>query len=971
MKRGIWYRRLLATTSTLGLAVAGMIAPVHLAQGATLGITNVGIITGAGATGISLSASNPPNTGTISALAEVAPPGPITYSDVDASPTSAIAVGMAFIGSTLSGGAGNVGVITAVALTSGTLTVGTAETAATDNELTLMAKAGGFISNPTVSFAGGFDNGNTISASATLTIAIDFLNGAGNHVAAVASATSVGFNTSAFSGGITNSGSLTASASATTVVTGNAGENSITDTALAQGIVVTGSGIGSTFAGGMINFAGGTVTASATANASTGVAQAAGIVIGNESFSGGIINEGTVRASALGHGASATGFRLTQNSGFAGGILNTGTIGATAVGASAEAYGIRVVSGVGPGTIYNSGTISASGGAGSAAIDLRNATTGTVVDQAAGAIIGNIDFSTHADSIVVTGGVIDGSIVGNPGTSTYASDGQSVTASGTATFGCSGLAPAGCASITDVEAVTVDSGTLFLTPSVRLSSIGTFSQSTGSTLVLEVYAPGVGPTYSAAPSITANVVKLAGVLEIDPLAPPATVAADQYLSKNTYANIIVANGGTDSDKLKSLTSNTPLLTPKLTDKKGDYTLTLTRVAFGNVAGLSKAERSFGNSLETLYDKGQDLAAIDPLFGMTAAQYLAYMKSGSAPASVVTKNQAVQSTQTFTTAIQNRLQSQGAFDGSGFSLGLGETEAPDTPRSGGALAGFASDGGNAGGHWGLWSHAYGLSGDGTVGMGGAGFSQTAGGIIGYDAKIAPRLVVGVAADYVRAAWDFDQGIGNDRQGQYQVSAYGRYAAGAWHLSGIAGAGYADYDGAGGAATSGLAGAQGALSGNDILAYGELGYDVKRPGLTLTPLAGLGFTRWHVNGSSDSGFGAADLTTGSSNASSLASSVGGRVATEFELAGAHLASTFQLVWQHALASDNGVVTERFAGAAAGPGFTQPGTAFAGDSAVVGLGLTGALSASTRLFVDYDGTYNRTYPNQSVSAGFRASF
>lgn len=78
-----------------------------------------------------------------------------------------------------------------------------------------------------------------------------------------------------------------------------------------------------------------------------------------------------------------------------------------------------------------------------------------------------------------------------------------------------------------------------------------------------------------------------------------------------------------------------------------------------------------------------------------------------------------------------------------------------------------------------------------------------------------------------------------------------------------------------------------------------------------------------------------------------------------------------WQHAFAADNGTVTERFAGAAGGPGFTQPAAAFAGDSAVVGFGLTGALSASTRLFVDDDGTVNRTYPNQSVSAGFRAGF
>jgi uncharacterized protein with beta-barrel porin domain len=980
----------MATTSTLGMVAAGMMATASMSHAA-------------GATGISITTSPPYGgsdpftiTGTVSQIFTYATP-PLSNASIYLNTALHLQSYTGFTGGVL-----NRGTVASEAILTGTVTVG-AKSCCGGQPVPIGVAATGLSGYADPSFTGGFDNAGTISAAVMMAPAFNFTGG-GNGVDLKGTAQGFWLETSSFSGGISNSGQITASATAAPVTMGVTTGNSVGSNTLAQAIYISGEGIPGSFQNGIVNSPTGAIEATATVSSGAGAAQAqaidvdeasfsggisnAGMVsavasapVGNvladtyatginiegaSAFAGGIVNTGVVRAAVNGPSAKAIGINISASS-FAGGIANTGTIGATAVGANAKAFGIYVASGAGPGTITNSGTIAVSGGAGSAAIDLVGATTATIIDQKAGAIIGNIDFSTNKDNLVATGGLIDGSIIGDGGGTAYTTDGQTVTVSGAVTFGCPGSAPSGCAGIADVQSVGLTGGSLILTPSAVISSVGTFAQSRGSTLVLEVYAPGVGPTDAAAPSITAKTVSLAGALEIDPLAPVVSTEADQYQSKNTYASIIVASAG-DSDKLTSVTSNTPLLTPSVTDRSGHYTITLTRLAFGNVAGLTSAERSFGTYLEGLYDKGQDLSSIDPLFAMNASQYIAYLKSGSAPASTVTRNQATQSTQSFATAIENRLQSAGAFDGSGFTLGLGETDAPDETTAG--RASFASSGGNET-HWGVWSHAYGLSSDGMVGMGGAGFAQATGGIIGYDAKLSPRLVVGVAADYVRSAWDFDQGIGNDRQGQYQLAAYSRYTAGAWHLSGVAGFGYADYNGAGGGSGPGFLGTDGPLDGSDMMAHAELGYDVRQPGVTVTPLAGLGYTGWRLNAVGESGFGAANLETNATDSWSLASSLGARVATQFELAGAHIASDLQVAWQHTLAGEAGLVTEQFAGAASGASFAEPGAPLARDSAVIGLGLTGALSASTRLFLDYDGTLDRVYPNHTLSAGFKTTF
>ena len=101
-----------------------------------------------------------------------------------------------------------------------------------------------------------------------------------------------GYSVQQFSGGITNSGSISA----------------------AGGISVDGV---STFAGGIVNAAGGTITATTGAGIAVGGTHSGAYLVG--SFGGGVSNAGTISAAG-------TGILINGVSTFNGGITNSGTI---------------------------------------------------------------------------------------------------------------------------------------------------------------------------------------------------------------------------------------------------------------------------------------------------------------------------------------------------------------------------------------------------------------------------------------------------------------------------------------------------------------------------------------------------------------------------------------------------------------------------------------------------------------------
>jgi uncharacterized protein with beta-barrel porin domain len=261
---------------------------------------------------------------------------------------------------------------------------------------------------------GGIANSGTLSAFAGIGVdASTFSGGISNsgRITTVGDAIVVGL-VSTFSGGISNTGTISAGAEGIFVIsdtTFSGGmSNSGTISAVNDGIFLGGV---STYSGGIVNS--GTIISSdfgmlidgvssfsgGIANSGTILADSNGISVAFLStFLGGISNSGTISAG------SSNGIAVSSVSTFAGNISNSGTITATT--------GIRIGSGVmftAGSAIVNSGTIIGTGGT---AIDVGFATSPVTIAQTGGLIAGDIKLSANADVLNISGGTINGNIVG-------------------------------------------------------------------------------------------------------------------------------------------------------------------------------------------------------------------------------------------------------------------------------------------------------------------------------------------------------------------------------------------------------------------------------------------------------------------------------------------------------------------------------------------------------------------------------
>ena len=199
--------------------------------------------------------------------------------------------------------------------------------------------------------------------------------------------------------GINNSGSIN----------GAAGGVLITDNGLVfGGLTNSGSITGGTGAGVLVSNSSGLIGGVVNSGSISGVE---GVMVSGSSSAivGGIVNSGVISANdtaiLLDGGRLVTGTGPFTSSGVgAGGIVNSGTI--------TGARGIVLTDGATiEGPIVNSGNITGS----TAAIDLTGEGSATTIDQEGGVITGDILLSPMADVLNVSGGTINGNIVGGGG----------------------------------------------------------------------------------------------------------------------------------------------------------------------------------------------------------------------------------------------------------------------------------------------------------------------------------------------------------------------------------------------------------------------------------------------------------------------------------------------------------------------------------------------------------------------------
>jgi outer membrane autotransporter protein len=293
--------------------------------------------------------------------------------------SSVAAIGVVDV-SVFSGGISNAGTITAangagvrVGITFSTGSIHTASTfsGGIANVGTITAQTG-IIVLGSQAFSGGISNSGTISVS-----------GAGIQIGSVTiggSSTTIIAPVQSFSGGITNTGTIA----------GNVGIHVIA---------------GTTFGGGISNA--GLITGNAGAGIQIGSITGSGAIVSIATFSGGIVNSGTIHAS--GNGIDV--FAVTS---FSNGITNSGTIAANGVGG--RGIIVNAVSTL-SGGISNSGTIAANGANGKG-ISVNAVSTFTGGINNSGSISAQ-SFGIVASAVSFSGGMVNSGTINSGNVAMY------------------------------------------------------------------------------------------------------------------------------------------------------------------------------------------------------------------------------------------------------------------------------------------------------------------------------------------------------------------------------------------------------------------------------------------------------------------------------------------------------------------------------------------------------------------------
>ncbi|HTV37821.1 MAG TPA: autotransporter domain-containing protein [Xanthobacteraceae bacterium] len=376
---------------------------------------------------------------------------------------------------------------------------------------------------------GGISNAGTISAAGGRGLLIGGAFNVGG------SETSRTVTIATLSGGITNSGTIAAGGNGVMVggkatLSGSSNHVTITVSTFAGGITNS----------GMIAVGGNGILVGGTANV-VSAENSAAITI--STFSGGISNSGIITASGVGIeiGGSTSVFHAGTNAAsvtiatFADGITNSGMIGGQ-TGILINAHVLTF-----SGAIANSGTIIGSGGT---AIDVSGANNAITINQSAGLISGAIKLSAHADVLNISGGTINGNIVGAGSSDTI--NFNMVT--GTFTYGSA-------YGFTGINQVNINSGTVILNGANDATAIDVLGGALAGSGTLDpltltihsgaTFAPGTPGVPGTSMTVSGNLAFQSGALYVVYLNSTTTfanVSGTASLAGTVNANFATGSG---------------------------------------------------------------------------------------------------------------------------------------------------------------------------------------------------------------------------------------------------------------------------------------------------------------------------------------------------------------------------------------------------------------------------------------------
>jgi outer membrane autotransporter protein len=741
----------------------------------------------------------------------------------------------------------------------------------------------------------------------------------------------------------------------------------------------------------------------------------AGIRAQNDSMLPNSLTSITLGAGSIVSGTTA-GIALQSTSGRAAIVTNAGAIsGATGILASG-----------GPTTISNTGDITGSDGT---AINLTGTTGPNTINQQGGTITGAIALSDAGDQVKVTGGRIEGDIVGQGagsvtfdlGTGSFTSshaiadvddiavssgkiqlDGTlrsdrltvnggslvlngDATASGGATVSA-GTLVVGAETHADAQLasrVTVNDGGMLggigTIGGLDVASGGTVAPGNGDAIgtlkVTGTVGFGAGAIYQVkANAGQADRIEATGAATLSGGTVAVIAQGTGFLPQTTYT---ILKAGSLAGTFAGVSSNFAFLTPTLGYGADEVRLTLTLTGEpggdgnGNSGGGGKPI-AFSSAARTVNqahvaDAVQSLGLGQPLYNAVVGQTV----EGARQAFAALSGEVYASVASVLLGGGGNVQ--GAVSDR-LRQGLAPAYAPP-PQSAarqavvkGPLAAVVVP--EAPYLYTLWGEGFGAwrrqGGDGNA----AGFDTSVGGfVLGADAPIGDAFRIGVAGGYSRASIDGRAGATADLDSYYAAL----YGGGQWGSLGLrVGAVYGrhDLDTKRSVVFPGFAETlEGSRDATTMQAFGELGYRVTVGAFAFEPFAGLAYVNLATDAFAEHG-GAAGLVGLSSDDGVAFTSLGIRAAQRWELSDA---TAFTLRgeagWQRAFGDTKPISTFVFAGGSLP--FSAAGVPIARDALILKAGADFDIGADVSLGVSYSAQLAKGVQDQQIKGALTVRF
>ena len=521
---------------------------------------------------------------------------------------------------------------------------------------------------------------------------------------------------------------------------------------------------------------------------------------------------------------------------------------------------------------------------------------------------------------------------------------------------------------TGLDSLTNNGLITFTSPSSVVATSGismagaTFIQSASGTLAFRFDSASFSDT------LLANRATLNGTFR-------ALVQPGLYEQTTSYSGVISTFSGT-TGTFASVQSSSPFFTASMEYVGGGADLTLTRIPFNQVAGLSANARAVGNVLEAGYSTsltGTAATAYGLLLASTAPNTLAQLVG-----------------EVSTTAQTASFAMFGQFLGLAFGqTGSARSGGGQSSENGGkrqslevadACLGDACDAKvGTGKRWSTWVQGFGgqstSKGDALTGSAAINMS-TSGGAAGVDVQLSPQWLVGVTGGATSASYTLD-GTSSSGSGRATVlGLYGGFQTGPAYVDAMFAYGHGSFATQRTVNTGTMAEQ---ISGNfDGDLYGgkiEGGWRFDVGGFAVTPFAGIGVQAFTQNGYTES---SRDLING--GAGVLALTMQGQITTSVRSTlGSQFAHTFtvddrttvtprlKLAWAHEFNTERNM-TAAFSTLGAGQIFTVAGARAASDAQLVTAGLDVDIGGMVRLYAKFDGDFSGQAESWSGTGGIR---